>query len=208
MKKIFLLILGLIISSTSWAGFNNEIFYKAYREYKDRSSILLPLVNEKIVIDKVVDIGKNNQGGSIYTVYLEVKLGLSKHYDAVQVTVDKNGNIDSFNGIFSISATMIRDQHGNDIRFPLGLNEVQFAKLAQTAFDLAKSEYVKTYLDSDNVGTFYVSSESSNEVKKNLTINVMSHGLPGNKSTSRMTQVSVYISSETGKVIKSYNRDY
>lgn len=208
MKKIFLLILGLIISSTSWAGFNNEIFYKAYREYKDRSSILLPLVNEKIVIDKVVDIGKNNQGGSIYTVYLEVKLGLSKHYDAVQVTVDKNGNIDSFNGIFSISATMIRDQHGNDIRFPLGLNEVQFAKLAQTAFDLAKSEYVKTYLDSDNVGIFYVSSESSNEVKKNLTINVMSHGLPGNKSTSRMTQVSVYISSETGKVIKSYNRDY
>lgn len=209
MKKLFLLVSILLVSLTSLAGLNKDTFYKAYREYVDRGAQLLPLSNEKMAIEKIVDIGKTAEGHPIYSVYLEISIGLAKYYDAVQVVADKSsGVIDSFNGMFSISPTMIRDKDGNDARFPLKLNEAQYGMLAQKAFEVAKQQYVKTYLDPNYIAKFYIQTGWYNEVDKTFSLEVSSYGLPGHQSQSRMTQVKVDVSSTTGQVLKFRNRDY
>ena len=208
MKNLFLFVSILLVYSTSFAGLNKEAFYKAYREYIDRGAELLPLSNDKIVIEKVVDIGKSDQGLSIYTVYLETKLGLSQYSSAVQVAADQNGEIDSYKGILSISSTMITDSKGKDARFPLGLSEVQYALLVQKAFEVAQRQYAQVYLDPTYVGTFYVQTGFWNEKDKTFSLEFSSRGLPGHKSKSRMTLVTVEMNSITGQVIKFYKRDY
>lgn len=207
MKKILILLAGVLSCSISFADVNPEVFYKAYREYKDRGNTLLPLSNSKLPITKITDSGKDANGNSIYRVYLNINLAREKYTDAVQVAVDKNGAIDSFLGIFSVSSTMIRNFDGSDARFPMGISEVQMSQLSQTAFEVAREQYVKTY-GADFVGSFYSQEGSWNEKDKTINIEFNSYALPGHSSKSRMSAVYVTMGIASGKVVKFFNRDY
>ncbi|QDK38652.1 hypothetical protein [Bdellovibrio sp. NC01] len=173
----------------------------AYRDYADRSQGYI--VPGQIEVSKILYHGKqlSNPAAQIYTAYLKVGRA-DWPSTAVQFKV-LNGAIDSFEGMFSVSAQMIRHQDGTDARFPMGFDESAMALLYQEAFEAAKSLYIQAAGGKDYVGTFYVQTfDASETLQPKISISVSSFSISKDGRDSTPSQQSyILLSTKDGKVL-------
>lgn len=207
--KNLMLILSLVLSSLT-ASAAQEVatqgpvanaLVKAFRDYADRGQGYIVPANIEVV--KILYHGTqlSNPAAQIYTAYLKVGRA-DWPSTAVQFKV-LNGAIDSFEGMFSISAQMIRHQDGSDARFPMGLDESHFALLSQEAFEAAKPLYIQAAGGKENVGTFYVQTfEASDTLQPTISINVSSFSISEGGKVATPSQASyILLSTKDGKVL-------
>ncbi|MBS1971676.1 MAG: hypothetical protein JSU04_15295 [Bdellovibrionales bacterium] len=183
---------------TPWADSVTQV----YREYYDRAPGVLVPKNFKMT--KVLFHGSqlSNPNNKVFTAYFDIGSGDKTYHAAIQFKTDANGKLDSFEDIFEISASMVTDQNGNDRRFPMGMNESQFALLRQEAFEAAKPVFVQAN-GKANVGTVYVQTfDASETMQPKISIEVSAAAIPKNWEGQSMSQsVYVLVATNNGKVL-------